>query len=110
VEKEVRAIDRLCGPGAHVNIVQVLNHGLLWDFPYYYIDMELCDMNLSDYIQSTAPADPSKSLPRCVKGGGTNSLVQIWTVMSQIASGVEYIHREHQIHRDIKAGNGGPQA
>jgi serine/threonine protein kinase len=28
--------------------------------------------------------------------------------MSQIASGLEYIHREHQIHRDIKPGNGYP--
>ena len=65
-------------------------------------------MNLSDYIQSTTPADPSKSLPRFVKGGGPDSFLQIWTVMSQIASGVEYIHCEHQIHRDIKPGNGYP--
>jgi serine/threonine protein kinase len=108
VEKEVRAIQRLCGPGAHVNIVQVFNHGLLWDFPYYYIDMELCEMNLQDYIQSTTPADPSKSLPRFIKGGGgTDSLLQIWTVMSQIGSGVEYIHCEDQIHRDIEPANGG---
>jgi len=110
VEKEVRAIQRLCGAEAHVNIVQVLNHGLLWDFPYYYIDMELCDMNLSYYIQSTTPAEPSNSLPRFIGGGGTDSLLQIWTVMSQIASGVEYIHREHQIHRDIKTGNGALKA
>jgi serine/threonine protein kinase len=67
--------------------------------------MELCDMNLSDYIQATSPADHSKSLPHFIKGGGTDSLLQIWTVMSQIASGVEYIHREHQIHRDIKPVN-----
>ena len=33
-------------------------------------------------------------------------MVQMWTVMSQIAGGVEYIHGEHQIHRDIKPGNG----
>jgi serine/threonine protein kinase len=70
--------------------------------------MELCDMNLSDYIQSAIPADPTKSLPQFVKGGGPDSLLQIWTVMSQIASGVEYIHCEHQIHRDIKPGNGYP--
>jgi serine/threonine protein kinase len=70
--------------------------------------MELCDMNLSNYIQATTPVDPSKSLPRFIKGGGTDSLLQIWTVMSQIASGVEYIHCEHQIHRDIKPGNGVP--
>ena len=33
-------------------------------------------------------------------------MVQMWTVLSQIAGGVEYIHGEHQIHRDIKPGNG----
>ena len=66
-------------------------------------------MNLQDYIYRTTPSDPSNSLPCFVKGGGVNSLLQIWTVMSQIASGVEYIHGEQQIHRDIKPGNGGPQ-
>jgi hypothetical protein len=33
----------------------------------------------------TSPADPSKSksLPHFIKGGGVDSLLQIWTVMSQ---------------------------
>ena len=67
-------------------------------------------MNLDDFIHPKTPPDPSKThLPCFVKGGGLDTLLQIWTVMSQIASGVEYIHRKHQIHRDIKPGNGGPK-
>jgi len=107
VEREVHAIQRLCvGPETHRNIVQVMNHGLLWNSPYYYIDMELCDLNLEDYIQEKTPSNTVGSLPCFIKGGGLDALIQTWTIMSQIASGVEYIHSEHQIHRDIKPGNG----
>ena len=109
MEKEVRAIQRLCGAGTHVNIVQVLNHGLLWNHPYYSIDMELCDMSLEDYIHpKSTPGHLNALVPYYVKGGGPESMSQMWTVMSQIAGGVEYIHGEHQIHRDIKPGNGNP--
>ena len=99
------AIQKLCGPGAHPNVVQVLSHGLIWNYGYYYINMELCDMSLDDYIHPKSTLGPSNSLPYYVKGGGTDSMVQMWTVMSQIASGVEYIHGERQIHRDLKPGN-----
>jgi hypothetical protein len=37
--------------GDHTNIVAVLDIGRLEGGPYdYYIDMELCDFNLSKYI------------------------------------------------------------
>jgi len=66
-------------------------------------------MDLHDYIHQKTPRDSSKSLPYFVKDGGRDSILQIWTVMSQIASGVEYIHGEHQIHRDIKPRNSNSQ-
>jgi serine/threonine protein kinase len=104
VQKEVQAIEKLCRPGTHVNIVQVLNHGLLTNYPYYFIDMELCDVNLHDFIHRETIPGPSESLPCFTKGEGSN--LQIWTVMSQVASAVEYIHNQGQVHRDIKPGNG----
>jgi serine/threonine protein kinase len=106
VSKEVQAIEKLCGPGTHTNIVEVLNHGLLSNFPYYFIDMELCDLNLHDYIHRETPTNPSESVPYFIRGVGSATILQIWTVMSQIASGVEYVHRQGHIHRDIKPGNG----
>jgi len=106
VEKEVKAIKRLCGPGAHVNIVQVLNHGHLSNAPFYFIDMEFCDLNLHDYIHRKSPPDSSESRPYFIREGSSVSTGQIWVVMSQIAAGVGYIHRKGHIHRDIKPANG----
>ena len=68
--------------------------------------MELCDMNLEDYLLQQTPSNSVGLFPCYIKGGGLDALIQTWTIMSQIASGVEYIHCEHQIHRDIKPGNG----
>jgi serine/threonine protein kinase len=105
LEREVKAIKKLCGPGAHPNIVQVVDHGLLWSCEFYYIDMELCNMSLDNYLHPKHPPDASNLLPCFVKGGASDSLVQMWTIMSQIACGVDYIHRQHKIHRDIKPAN-----
>jgi serine/threonine protein kinase len=102
LQKEVKAIKRLCGPGAHVNIVQVLDHGTLSNTPYYFIDMEFCDFNLHDYIHR----ETSPELSESIRGAGSASSLQIWVVMSQIAAGVEYIHRKGHVHRDIKPANG----
>lgn len=106
MQKEVQAIKRLCGPGAHVNIVQVLNHGYLSNAPFYYIDMEFGDLNLHDYIHGQTSPNPSESIPYFIREAGSVSSLQIWVVMSQIAAGVEYIHRKGHVHRDIKPANG----
>jgi serine/threonine protein kinase len=112
VQKEVQAVKILCTPdeeGTKVNIVQVLQHGLLSYHPSYFIDMELCELNLHDYIYQI-PSGRSESMyesiPSFEKCAGAVSLLQIWRVMSQIASGVEYIHRKSYVHRDLKPANG----
>jgi hypothetical protein len=67
VQNEARAIRKLCGQGNHPNIVAVINHGQLPNAPYYFIDMELCDINLHDYIYRETPIDPSESIPFFMK-------------------------------------------
>ena len=106
MQKEVTAIKKLCGPGAHINIVQVLAHGQLPNAPYYFIDMELCDLNLQEYIHQEPSTEPSGSIPYIIRGVASASSLQIWVVMSQIAAGVEYIHQKGHVHRDIKPANG----
>ena len=108
LQKELMAIKNLCGPGAHVNIVQVLAHGQLPTAPFYFIDMELCDWNLHDYIHREPSAEPLESIPYIIRGNGSVLPMQFWTIMSQIAAGVEYIHRKGHVHRDIKPANGAP--
>ena len=46
IRNEVRAIDKLCIHG-HINIIAVFLHSRFDDnSPLYYINMELCDLNL----------------------------------------------------------------
>ena len=85
VQKEVQAIQKVCTQGKEVNIVQVLNHGLLTRHDYYYIDMELCDMNLDEFIHHHRSPGQSGSLPYFERKAGVASLQQIWEVMSHIA-------------------------
>ena len=106
IRREVEAIKKLCGLDTHRNIIQVLNHGHLSNPILYFIDMELCDLNLQDYIHSENPLNLTGLVLYFSRGGGVESCLEIWTVMSQIACGVEYIHRQNLVHRDIKPANG----
>ena len=104
IENEVRAIKKLCGHDAHPNIVEVLRLGVLVGSPYYFIDMELCDMNLENYIYNNSPK--RESLPRFVKTAPSSvKASQIWNIMRQVASGVAFIHSHEEVHRDLKPRN-----
>jgi serine/threonine protein kinase len=89
----------------HPHIVSVFRIGMLRNSQDLFIDMELCDLNLRDYIRGTKPRDlvpaffvrdqPPPMLAR-----------QIWHVMLQITTGVEYLHCQQVVHRDLKPANG----
>jgi serine/threonine protein kinase len=105
VENEVRVLKELCCEGAHANIVSVLTIGALINSEDLFIDMELCDVNLAEYISCTKPRDSVPTFfvldqPPPVKAR------QVWNVMLQIAKGVEYLHLKHVVHRDLKPANG----
>ena len=89
----MRAIVKLCH-GSHRNIVTVLEHGWLANSTYYYIDMQLCDLNLEQYLYGTssAPAD-SNNVPE------ESRLTTAWDILSQITNGIHHIHKRKVIHR-----------
>jgi len=108
IENEIRAIKKLCS-GSHPNIVEVLRIGELNKLSYYFIDMELCDISLYEYIYR----DDSKPLPDAVPyfiKDATSQVkeLQIWNIMTQIANGVAFIHSHNEIHRDLKPQNSMP--
>lgn len=95
-ENEVRVIDMLC-KSTHRNIVQVLGHGALDTESHYYIDMELCDLNLADHA----------------KGQNWNQISaqgklapHIFRIMEELVNGLMFIHMHQQVHRDLHPTNG----
>jgi serine/threonine protein kinase len=107
IEYEARAIMKICGKGSHSHIVEVFKLGELRNTDYYFIDMELCDLNLQEYIDCSTSPNPSVSIPFFVKNAPPPMKAQqIWNVMRQIASGLKYLHTLHLVHRDLKPANG----
>lgn len=93
---EVRVIDKLC-KNKHENIVMVMRHGWL-NSSFYFFDMELCNMNLEEWIRSTGKK-------RGLTGVGGYD-VDVFNIMKQITSGIGFIHSHMEVHRDLKPRNG----
>ena len=106
IENEKRAIKKLYGRHAHENLVKVLRLGTLVKSSIYFIDMELCDLNLNDYIYPKG--ETQVSIPRLVETPSSLKVEQIWNIMNQIANGLTFIHSQTEIHRDLKPSNSMP--
>jgi serine/threonine protein kinase len=108
VLNEARAIDKLQSSGTCQNLVAVLRHGWLRESTYYYLDMELCQGNLEDYIEdSDIFTYTTIENPRLLDAKfGRHGIWNTWDIMEQIASGLEFIHNCGHVHRDIKSRNG----
>jgi serine/threonine protein kinase len=87
----------------NINIVTVLKHGDLPNSNYYFIDMELCDVALNDYISQHWPSPGDERAPFSLT---KEHIQRVWLIMENITNGVEYIHSMKYIHRDIKPPNG----
>ena len=94
ITNELRALEKICTK-AHPNVIEVFQHNWLLPQSMYYIDMELCDLSLYDFIHQKTPLGEPESSAYFTIGDS----VQIWNVMSQIASGLEYVHSQGQVQR-----------
>ena len=90
--------------------MEVLRHGELSYMSLYYIDMELCDLNLEDYIAGQcssmvsiewqmSPESAKIHIPSNVK------LAMILSIMNDITDGLVFMHSRKVIHRDLKPPN-----
>jgi serine/threonine protein kinase len=107
-EHEISVIQKLRQIG-HPNIVTVLRLGDLWNSSYYFIDMELCALDLEAYIHRPTPPNPSESIPYFVNDRPPPfKAQQVWVIMRHIARGIDFIHAHNMIHRDVKPANSIP--
>jgi serine/threonine protein kinase len=98
VQNEIRAIRKLCN-NLNTNIIQVFDIGLFTDNRYTYVDMELCDLDLDQYMKSSRVVSlVHEHTPHFRE-------LQICNIMMQISRGLAFIHGHQEVHRDIKPQN-----
>jgi serine/threonine protein kinase len=87
-------------------VVSVFRHGLL-STSYYFLDMELCELNLEDYIERKWTSLIIRKVSYFTNDQPSRMRAsQIWDIMQDISSGVAFIHSNKEIHRDLKPRNG----
>jgi serine/threonine protein kinase len=102
---EVRAMGKLA-TGAHENIIKIFGFGELQNSTYHYIDMELCDFDLKEYIDNRHQFESQSRVLGAFMDQGEKHSVDVWNIMRQIANGVAFIHSHREVHRDLKPRNG----
>jgi serine/threonine protein kinase len=111
IEAEMDVIRRVLGTRGHRNIVEILSHGTL-PRGDCFIDMELCDVDLWKYIH-----EPRTIVQNATAGQWDNigyvtadcslqlKMRNVWTIMAHVANGVEFLHVQEYVHRDVKPQN-----
>jgi serine/threonine protein kinase len=116
VKNEARIVSSLLKDGGHPNVISILKHGWL-KYNYFFIDMELCDCTLFEYIKYSD--NPAMGCPIAISklrhmypvfvhrnSPHATRLRNMWTVGLHIASGLEFMHASKYVHRDLKPRNG----
>lgn len=113
IENEVRAVTELNNHGGHPNIVTMNRRGWLESPPrYFFIDMELCNSNLDKYIHDERSDDAvmTRNTKTAVYVSKDSEILikmrNIWTMMSHVSQGLQFMHLHGQVHRDLRPRNG----
>jgi serine/threonine protein kinase len=102
-KKEVDIMKKLC-TNTNINMIQYIADGAIVSNSVYFIDMELCDINLSEYIGGTRKVTGVHGLPLWNKENP--DIFLITTLMQQLLSGLKFMHEQGKVHRDLDPRNG----
>lgn len=106
IDNETRVIQKFSVSGGHRNIILAQNHGRL-DDDHHYFDMELCILNLEDYILGDIMSSYGISKYVDPRSAEDNlGCLSLWGIIKQITSGLKFIHSHGELHRDLKPQNG----
>ena len=115
IEKEASTVNTFTSRGGNPNVLTVFANGWLVPSLLYYFDMELCEINLDDYIHCQRSrcvdiyhdtVETSDTAIFVAKESPLERTLQnIWTIMSHITRGLEFIHCCHHVHGDLKPRN-----
>jgi len=98
--------------GQHDNIVSILAFGdMHGTTSRYYIDMELCDMDLDSYIhhrKSESLFEALHDLPIFVSLGDPpqTQWINVAIIMTHISAGLSFLHANDLIHRSTRPADG----
>ena len=101
LEEERLAILTIC-KGENCNLIAVLKVGQFQSPGFLFIDMVLCEFSLHNYIHK----DSNIGVANKVLSQLEVSQSTVCDIMQQIVEGVEFIHRQPAVHRNIKPTNG----
>src|SRR5271156_6089489 len=103
-ENEIKTIESLSRPGGHDHIIEVLKYGWLGTpEKFFFIDMELAELSLAEYIAYVFHNKPlpsgfyglSREFDAVFSCGNWNTqsqrLCASLTISSQIAQGLEFV-------------------
>ena len=105
-KNEVAAMKTLCNK-SHTNMIQYIADGSIVSNPaesFHFIDMELCDINLNQYINGTLNVAGIHGLP--VWNKENPDIFLITAIIQQLLSGLAFMHKEDKVHRDLDPRNG----
>lgn len=108
IENEARAVTKLCKVGAHPNIVEVLQHGWLpsQSSEIYFFDMECCEQTLEDHMNSMFQCQAEAVGDEERKMAMQKRIQTAFQISWDITCGLEFIHDNGEVHRDLKPLNG----
>jgi serine/threonine protein kinase len=119
IEKKNSPITRLTkvwSSAREEHIVRLLGWGENLEVPssfssHYFFDMELCDLNLADYISPNVEwkglsVIGHKSSHFNLESPAIDRATGIWIIMKSIACGLSFLHINDMVHCDLKPRNG----